>query len=188
MAFIGFVGVICLISAGASGYFFHRSMQDDLQHYASMIKSEGLMVSESGEQLKRLAALISSYAQSESGLHPVSSNQPSLQKYADEVRKHGEDLVRYGRQLIQQMQAQEPQDALATLADVRPLVPENLHTIKEQQQAIQDLELSALKLRSRLRELQLQLATCMTQANATTYSTYGHHEKGESSGTNQANR
>jgi hypothetical protein len=188
VAFIGFVGVICVISAGASGYFFHRRMQQVLQHDASMIKSEGLMLGESGEQLERLAAVVSSYAQSESALHQVSSHQPALQKVADEVRKHGEDLVRYGRQLIQDMQTQEPQDALATIADVRLLAPEKIHTIKEQEQTIQDLEISALKLRSRLQELQFQLATCMTQANAKPYSTYGYQEKGESSGTSQADQ
>ena len=146
------------------------------------------MISESGAQLQKLGAVISSYAQSETGLQSVSSHQQSLQKYADEVRKHGEDLVRYGRQLIKEIQAQDPQDALATIADVRLLVPENLNTIKEQEEKIQELEISAMKLRSNMQQLRLQLSTCMTQADASAPSgSYGYQEKGESSRKNQAN-
>ena len=161
--FIGFISVIAIISAGASGYFFHRHMAHVLQRYAFMIKSEGLMLKERGEKLKELGAAVSSYAKSESSRPPLSSHAKELIKYAEEVQKNGEKLEHYAGKLISDIQAEDPQDVLATKADLQLFIPENMETIKKQMKKIQGLEKAAMKHKSRIQELQFELDNCRTQ-------------------------
>jgi hypothetical protein len=162
LKFIGLIGVISIISGGTVGYFFQWRMKHVLQRYAFMIKSQGLMLKERGAQLKELGAAISSYDETKSD-PSASSQRQTLQKYAHEVQKQGEELEQYGGQLISAIQAEEPEDAPATIADVQLFVPENLDTIKKQQQKIEELEVSALKLKGRIQDLELQLYDCMAE-------------------------
>ena len=68
--------------------------------------------------------------------------------------------------LIRDIQAKEPEDALATVAEVQLFIPENLDTIKKLQKKIQGLELSALKRDGKIRQLQFELQHCMAQPKA----------------------
>jgi len=165
--FIGFIGVIAIISAAASGYFFQRRMNHVLQKYAFMIKSQTLMLKERGEQIKDLGAVMSSYAQSQSRRQPSSSQDNArdhaLQKYAAEVRKNGQQLEQYAEKMISDIQATEPVDALVTIGDMQPFVPENLETIKKQRARINELEIAVLKHKSRIDKLRLELHYCITR-------------------------
>jgi hypothetical protein len=166
LKFVGFIGVISIVSGGTTGYFFHRRMKHVLQDYGFMIKSEGLMLKERGAQLKGLGGVISSYAKSEGGFKSEAYKRRVLQKYANEVQKHGEELEQYGGQLISDIQAKQPEDALATIADVKLFIPENLDTIKEQQKEIQKLEISAMTLKNQIQELQIKLYYCRSVPKA----------------------
>jgi hypothetical protein len=166
--FVGFIGVIAILSGGASGYLFNLRTKHTLQRYAFMIKSQGLMLKQRGTQLIELGAVISSYAKSEIGLPSTSSQRKALRKYADEVRKSGEELEKYGGKLIRNIQAKKPEDALATVAEVQLFIPENLNTIKKLQEKIQGLELSALKRNGKIQQLQFELQRCMIQPKAPT--------------------
>jgi hypothetical protein len=158
--FLGFTGAVVLISVAATGYLFHWRMQDVLQQDAFIIKSQGLMLKERGTRLEELATLISSAIDSGTGKPPDASQKASLRKYAEEIRKQGTQLERYGGKLMADMEAKEPEGALATIADLKLLVPENLDQIKHQQKKIQELETSKILLTSRIRRLQYQLAYC----------------------------
>lgn len=170
--FIGFIGVVALLSAGGSGYFFQRHMKDVLQHYAFMVKSQALMLRERGDQLKDLSQDISSYAKSESGIQQASSQGNELQKYAAEVHDQAMELKRYAMQIIDNVQAEDPEDALATTADEQLFIPENLKMIQKQRNKIDELQEAALKYRSRIQQLRVELDNCMVQPNYQEYYPY----------------
>ena len=161
--FIGFIGVVALLSASASGYFFQRHEKHVLQRYAFMIKSQALMLRERGAQLKDLSQDISSYAKSENGLQPASSQGSELQKYAAEVKDQAEELERYAGQIIGDVKAEEPGDALATIADEQLFIPENLKMIQKQRSKIDELQEAALRYRSKIQQLRIELDDCMVQ-------------------------
>jgi len=163
--FIGFIGVVALLSAGASGYFFHRHTQNVLQHYAFMIKSQALMLRERGNQLKDLSQDISSDAKSASSLQQAASGDQGneLQKYAAEIRDQALELERYAAQTIDDVQSENPEGALATAADAQLFIPENLKMIKKQRSKIDELEKAALRYRSRIQQLRIQLDDCMVR-------------------------
>jgi len=160
---MGFIGAIFIMSGIASGAFFNWRMKHALERYAYRIKTQGVMLEEFGTQLEELGAEISAYAAPSTGTQLLPSQRKVMDNFAHEVRNRGEKLKQYSGQLIRDMQKKEPQDALATMADVEPLVPENLKTIKEQGNKINELEKDVLKLKSRIQDLQMRLSQCLMQ-------------------------
>lgn len=156
------MGVIAIISAGVSGYFFRQHVNHVLQKYAFMTKSQALMLKEHGAQLKDLAADISSYEGSPSGHQPASSQDKVLEKYAGEVRENAEKLQHYGDKLMSAVQDKEPGDALAAVADEQLSIPENLGIIKIQAKRIDELQATSLRLRISIQKLRQQLFDCRT--------------------------
>jgi hypothetical protein len=157
------MGVVAVISAAASGYFFQRHMNRILQKYAFMIKSEALMLRERGAELKDLSQDISSYAKSGNGLQQASYQGKTLQQYAQEVQKQGEELEQYAGKVLTAIQAEAPENALATTADLQLFAPENLKTIQRQRKKIDELETASLKLRSKIQRMRLELDNCIEQ-------------------------
>ncbi|MEJ2169417.1 MAG: hypothetical protein P8X90_28245 [Desulfobacterales bacterium] len=158
--FIGFMGVIAIISAAVSGYFFRQHVNHVLQKYAFMTKSQALMLKEHGAQLKDLAAGISSYEESPNGPQPASSQDKVLEKYAGEVQENAEKLQHYGDRLLGAIQDKEPGDALAAVADEQLSIPENLGIIKTQAKRIDGLQAASLRLQTSIRRLRRQLYNC----------------------------
>jgi hypothetical protein len=188
--FLGFMAVIAIISAAVSGYFFRQHMNEVLQKYAFMIKSQALMLRERGAQLKDLSKDISSYAASESGEQQASSSQgKALREFAEELQKQGEGMERYAGKLIDDVEAQQPESDLATIADLQMFAQENLETIQKQRKKIDKLEMDSLKLRSRIQHLRLELDNCMQGQGSQMNGLYPQEDYPEyHPGSNQNNR
>lgn len=154
--FLTLIFVIAALSAGLTAYLSHQRYARNLERYATVVKSQALMVKDRGEQLRRIA---SSMADADaSGQSPGDQRQ-----FVARIRQQAADLEGYATDVIEKMDSEIPGDALTNMAEIQLMVPENLETIKANREEIEKLRKRISRLTSRSHDLLISLNHCRSR-------------------------
>ena len=167
--FLGFIGVIVLLSSVVTGYYFQLRSDNYKRQTNDLIKSHAFLIRQHSTRLEDLASQLSSIHVSQNGLSANAQGHRALQAFAGQLNEQAKTLQDYAADLIDRVHLQNPEEALIGMEEVNILVPEDLGAIKAKDRQIEELQKKLLRMNSAVRDLQSDLYRCRTSPHPDYY-------------------